>query len=484
MGDDMSESRLLDPRFRDPIARRQFLGLVGAGAMSLAGSRLLAQDQPTFRPAKPNIIVILADDLGYADLGCQGCRDVPTPHIDSIAQGGVRFTNGYVSAPLCSPTRAGLMTGRYQQRFGHEFNPGPARFVAENFGLPLSEVTMANMLKDAGYATGLVGKWHLGYTEAMHPMSRGFDEFFGFLGGAHSYVNPLLDQRNPILRGREPVDEKEYLTDAFAREAVAFIDRHCNEPFFLYLPLNAVHAPMEATQKYLDRFPNPGDRIRWKMAAMSSAMDDAVGAVLKKVAALGHRHDTLVFFFSDNGAPTPINASRNTPLRGQKAQVYEGGIRIPFLLQWPARLPAGVVYDEPIIQLDILPTALSAAGGALPRDRVNDGVDLLPYLTGEEDAVPHDTLLWRFGDQHAVRQGNWKLVRRPDIGEALYDLSNDMGESTDVAAEHQDVVEELTQSLSQWEAELKDPLWGGRGAAPALGQGAGGRRRRRVRGRF
>jgi len=480
----MSDSRIFRDRCGNRLPRREFLGLVGAGALSVAGCRLLAQDEPP-PPAKPSIIVILADDLGYADLGCQGCEDVPTPHIDSVAQGGVRFTNGYVSAPLCSPTRAGLMTGRYQERFGHEFNPGPARFAAQSFGLPLSEITMANVLKGAEYATGLVGKWHLGYAEAMHPMSRGFDEFFGFLGGAHSYVDALLDRNNPIMSGREPVDERSYLTDAFAREAVAFVDRHQNERFFLYLAPNAVHAPMEAPPEYLDRFPNERDPIRRKMAAKLSALDDAVGAVLGKVAAIGHRHDTLVFLLSDNGGPTPSNGSRNTPLRGYKAQVYEGGIRIPFLAQWPDRLPAGVVYDNPVIQLDILATAAAAAGGAIPSDRVMDGVDLAPFLTGQNAGVPHETLLWRMGDQHAVRRGNWKLVRRPDIGGVLYDLSQDVGETTDRAAEQPDVVTELTQALTQWESELKDPLWGGRGAGRAMGRGAaGGRRLRHGRGQY
>ncbi|MBI4579863.1 MAG: sulfatase-like hydrolase/transferase, partial [Planctomycetes bacterium] len=325
--------------------------------------------------ARPNIVLIVADDLGYADLGCQGAKDIATPSIDSLAAGGVRFTNGYVSCPVCSPTRAGLLTGRYQQRFGHEFNPGPPARAEPHFGLPLTEKTIADDLKTAGYVTGMVGKWHLGYQPKFHPTKRGFDEFFGFPGGAHSYVDAKADPANLIYRGTTPVDEKEYLTDAFAREAAAFVARHAKERFFLYLPFNAVHSPLQAPDKYKERFASINDPKRQTMAAMLSAMDDAVGAVLKELRDRGIFENTLIFFISDNGGPTPGNASRNTPLSGFKAQVWEGGIRVPYLIQWPGRVPAGRVYEQPVIALDILPTAVAAAGGSVPADRKLDGVN-------------------------------------------------------------------------------------------------------------
>src|SRR5262245_34340092 len=340
---------------------------------------------------RPNIIVILADDMGYHDAGFQGCKDIPTPNLDALAKRGVRFTSGYVSGPYCSPTRAGLMTGRYQTRFGHEFNPGAG--AGADIGLPLSETTMANRLKSAGYVTGLVGKWHLGGAAKYHPQQRGFDEFFGFLGGAHPYIP---DKGAPILRGTDVVQEKEYLTDAFAREAVAFIDKHKDKPFFLYLAFNAVHTPMQATDARMQKFAGIGDKMRRTYAAMLWAMDEAVGKVLEKVTAAGLDEDTLIVFFSDNGGPTmigtTINGSRNTPLRGSKRTTLEGGIRVPFVIAWKGKLPAGKVYDEPIIQLDVLPTALAAAGVETKSDWKLDGVNLLPFLTGEKTGRPHDAL--------------------------------------------------------------------------------------------
>jgi arylsulfatase A-like enzyme len=411
-------------------------------------------------PRRPNIVLIVADDLGYGELGCQGrTKEIPTPNIDSLAKNGTRFTSGYVSCPVCSPTRAGLMTGRYQQRFGHEFNPGGAEGAAENFGLPLTEATLPQRLKAAGYATGMVGKWHLGNRPEYLPLRRGFDEFFGFLGGAHSYVDARADGRNPILRGTEPVDEKLYLTDAFAREAVAFVDRHKAEPFFLYLAFNAVHNPLQAPQKYQDRFPSIEDPKRRTFAAMLSAQDDAVGAVLSRLREAGLEGNTLIFYISDNGGPTPQTTSKNDPLGGRKGQVFEGGIRVPFLVQWKGHLPAGKVDDRPVIALDIHPTALAAAGAPAPAGAKLDGVDLLPFLSGRSEGAPHDSLFWRFGAQSAVRQGDWKLVKQTGDPARLYDLSKDIGESRDLAAEEPSVVKALEGALAAWDAQLEQPRW-------------------------
>jgi arylsulfatase A-like enzyme len=410
--------------------------------------------------AKPNILVIVGDDMGYGDIGVHGCKDIPTPHIDSLAKNGVRCTNGYVSGPYCSPTRAGLMTGRYQQRFGHEFNPGPT--PNPGFGLPLTETTLAQRLKDAGYTTGMVGKWHLGEDRQFQPMSRGFQSFFGFLGGAHSYFpgNATIagGSQAGILRGYDKIDEKEYLTDAFAREATAFIDQHAKENWFLYLTFNAVHTPMHATDKYLNRFKDVSDESRRKYCAMMSAMDDAIGAVLKKLDDNKLTENTLVFFVSDNGGP-PANSSSNGPLRGNKAQTWEGGIRVPYLVQWKGTLPAGKIYDQPVIQLDFQPTALAAAG-VEAKNANFDGVNLLPYLQNKVNTPPHETLYWRFGQQMAIRHGNYKLVKGVGVDTPqLFDLAADMGESKDLSAAKADVYKDLTARYDAWNKTLVEPRW-------------------------
>ncbi len=432
----------------------------------LAGFTTTAQRQPQ----KPNILLIVADDLGYADIGANGCEDVPTPNIDSLAKHGVRFTSGYVSGPYCSPTRAGLMTGRYQQRFGHEFNPGPAGNADPEFGLPLTETAMPARLKSLGYATAMVGKWHLGYEPKFHPMQRGFDEFFGFLGGAHSYLDNG-DNRHAVLRGTEPVKEITYLTDQFGDESVAFVERNKDKPWFLYLPFNADHTPMHATEKYLARFPNIKDPLRQKFAAMHSAMDDNIGKVLAALRKYKLEERTLIFFVADNGGPTQANGSRNAPLRGFKAQTWEGGIRVPFLVQWKGTIPAGKVFNDPVIQLDILPTAIAAAGGEIKSQL--DGVNLLPYLTGKSKGKPHEMLLWRFGAQMAIRMGDWKLVKAPGItdspvgrrgdattaGAHLYNLSSDIGEQTNLAEKEPAKFKQLAAAWEKWNTELVEPRW-------------------------
>jgi arylsulfatase A-like enzyme len=437
--------------------------------LPLSGAAVRGAEKP---PAKPNILLIVADDLGYGELGCQGHTDIPTPHIDSIAKNGVRFTSGYVSCPVCSPTRAGLMTGRYQQRFGHEFNPGPVADASDEFGLVRDEKTLAERLKATGYATGLVGKWHLGTREGLRPTERGFDEFFGFLGGAHPYLSNGR-RRAELMRGTERVAEPDYLTEAFQREAVAFIDRHKAQPFFLYLAFNAVHAPLQATTKYRERFPEVKDEKRQTFSAMLAAMDDAVGAVLAKVHDAGLDEKTLVFFISDNGGPTPQTTSRNDPLRGTKATTWEGGIRIPFMIQWKGQLPSGKVDDRPVIALDIHPTALAAAGVTTQPEKKLDGVNLLPFLQGNRAEAPHEYLFWRFGAQMAVRKGDWKITRaaarggpqrrrrraRGNAEEQLYNLAQDIGETKDVAAEHADTVAELMKAWEKWNSELMAPRW-------------------------
>lgn len=411
-------------------------------------------------PRKPNIVIVVADDLGYGELGCQGNKQIPTPNIDALAAAGVRFTNGYVSCPVCSPTRAGLMTGRYQQRFGHEFNPGPTAAAAGDFGLSKKETTIAERLKTFGYTTGMVGKWHLGFTAEYLPTQRGFDSFFGFLGGAHSYVRDRPGTNREILRGDQGVNEKEYLTDAFGREACAFIDKNHDKSFLLYMPFNAVHAPLEASDKYRGRVAGISAQKRQTFAAMLVAMDDAVGKILGKLNEYKLDDNTLVVFFSDNGGPTPQTTSGNGPLRGFKGSVYEGGIRIPFAMRWTGKIPPGKVDDRPVIALDIHPTIVAAAGEKVEPSWNLDGVNLLPYLTGEKTGNPHDSLFWRYGDRHAIRHGNWKLLTNsPGETPSLFNLAEDIGESTDVASKNPEIATKLNDLWKSWNAQLEDPKW-------------------------
>jgi len=421
---------------------------------------------------RPNILLILADDLGYGDLSCQGNPQVPTPHIDSIAKDGIRFTNGYVSGPYCSPTRAGLMTGRYQHRFGHEFNPGGRELELENFGLPAAETTLAERLKTAGYRTGLFGKWHLGYRPQFHPQKHGFDEYFGFPGGAHDYFDAKADPNNPILRGATVIEKIDHTTEEFARETVAFIERNRQQPWFAYLAFNAVHSPMQSPEKYLQRFSQIEDPKRRAFAAMLSAMDDAIGTVLTTLDKLHLDRNTLVFFFSDNGGPTRVNTSVNGPLRGYKAQTWEGGIRVPWLFRWKGRVPGGRVDDRPVIQLDILPTALAAAGVEPKPEWKLDGVNLLPFLDGRNPGRPHETLFWRLGQQMAIRRGDWKLVKgnvgmetnegppgANTDGAELFDLAQDIGEKKNLAAENPAKVKELAAVWQKWSGEMAVAKW-------------------------
>ncbi len=425
-------------------------------------------------PRSPNILVLLADDLGWGEMTCQGNPQVPTPQIDALARNGIRFTSGYVSGPYCSPTRAGLMTGRYQQRYGHEFNPGNEDLVPAHFGLSLKEKTIGDRLKAAGYATGWFGKSHLGYSPEFHPLKRGFDEYFGFLGGSHDYLDAASDPHNPILRGTNPVSTIGYTTEDFAREAVKFIRKRRDAPWFVYLAFNAVHAPLQATDKYLSRFSAIQDTKRRTFAAMLSAMDDAVGTVVASIRELGQEENTLIFFLSDNGGPTSQTTSGNGPLRGFKMQTWEGGIRVPWIMQWKGHLPAGKVDDRPVIQLDILPTALAAAGVAIQPDWNLDGVNLLRYLNGQDPGPPHQALYWRLGQQMAIRSGDWKLVKsvgsigveapeshqRANTENAeLYNLAKDIGEKQNLAAQEPAKVKELSAAWNQWSVQLAEPSW-------------------------
>lgn len=421
---------------------------------------------------KPNILLIVADDLGYGELGCQGFhQDIRTPRIDSIASQGIRFTQGYSTGPYCSPSRAGLITGRYQQRFGHEFNPGPHLEGRPAMGLALEQRTFGDLLRGQGYATGWFGKSHLGYAPEYHPLARGFDSFYGFLGASHGYLEAGHGLER-IFRDREPAGHPGYLTDAIAREAVDFITRNRDRPWFVYLPFNAVHAPLEVLRSHEKRYASSiADPRRRRFAALLSALDDAVGQVLGHVRDLGLEEDTLVIFTSDNGGPTAVTTSSNGPLKGCKGQLSEGGIRVPFLIQWKGRLPAGAVDHRLVSQLDLLPTALAAAGAGGNSSRRLDGIDLLPYLTDRGKGEPHQALFWRYGRQIAVRSGDWKLVKSSvdgvPLGEGvatsqgarLHNLALDVGESVDLSEAEPEKLRELAALWEEWNLQLAEPSW-------------------------
>ena len=450
------------------------------------------------RFGKPNIVIILADDLGYGELGCQGNPQIPTPHIDSIAAGGVRFTAGYVTGPNCSPSRAGLLTGKFPTRFGHEFNPTGAKNEAPGFGLPTGERTLGDALQAAGYITGIIGKWHLGGTAPFHPFRRGFDEFFGFTHEGHFFApppwegmttmlrrkvlpgggegrrrfgavvyhtgmnhnEPDYDANNPIVRGSQPVAERSYLTDAWSREAVEFIRRHRDKPFFLLVAHNAVHSPLQAPNRYVERFSGIRDIQRRIFAGMLASLDDSVGTVLETLRDSGLENDTLVVFLSDNGGPTRELTSSNLPLRGEKGQMYEGAIRVPFMMRWPGKLPAGEVYHEPVSSTDLYATAVALAGTRTGER--GDGVNLIPYLNGTKSGRPHDILFWRQGTRTAIRVGHWKLLRHGRKEPApweLYDLANDLSESKNLAGKFPERLEELRAVWEKLNREMIDPVF-------------------------
>lgn len=430
---------------------------------------------------RPNVVLIFADDLGYCSSELYGCDGAPTPNIKQLADEGALFTAGYVTSPVCSPSRAGLLTGRSQQRFGHEFLPEGA--PGTEGGLPVREVTLADAMREAGYVTGMVGKWHLGTEEKFHPINRGFDEFFGMVTWGADYIDPtrkdVISLRravtnlkvqesqqesgwagrgvNTLMRGTVPVEEHEYLTEAFTREAVAFINKHKERPFFLYVPYTAVHGPLQVTQKYYDRFPHIKDENTRVMTAMTAALDDGIGSILNALEGNGLEENTLVVFLSDNGAGAGENSS-NLPLRLGKHTLFEGGIRVPFSMKWPAKIPKGITYGQPVSALDIFPTAIGAAGSELPTDRPMEGVDLIPYLNGSDSEPPHENLFWRNGPNWAVREGDWKLTYAAKRY-WLYDLSEDIGEKTNLAGKRPEIVKRLTAKYEQWNSGNIDPAW-------------------------
>lgn len=416
-----------------------------------------------------NVLLILTDDLGHAIIDQPDKPAVPTPNLDRLRAGGVSFSTAYSTAPVCGPARAGLLTGQYQQRLGFEFNPDPRTHDAAEgaaIGLRVGVPTLATALSDAGYETALVGKWHLGQRPRQLPMRRGFDEFFGFLGGTCDYL-PGHAQRN-LFRGREKVQESEYLTSAFAREAVAFIARPREKPFFLYLAFNAIHEPARSPPGD-ERFAELADPAARDYARMIASLDEGVGRVLDALDASGQAERTIVIFMSDNGGAVDAGLWTNGGLSMGKQYLFEGGIRVPLLVRWPGVVPAGATIDAPVSGLDLAPTLLTACGATSPEGMRLDGIDLLPILTGAGN-VPEQLsairqrlaerpLFWRTGPSDAIRVGSWKLIRS---GQSiwLFDLATDPGEGTNLLQREPEQTAHLCGLLDAWDATLSDPDWG------------------------
>ncbi len=438
---------------------------------------------PHSSPPRPNLLVILADDIGIGDTGFSGSKDVATPNIDRLAREGAVFTAGYVTAPVCSPSRAGYLSGRYQQRFGHEFNP-PGGGRQGSPGLPTSVKLLPARLKEVGYRTAIVGKWHLGQTQEFHPLARGFDEQpLGFLGSQRNYLGESKGPAQTLQKDGKPAEAKGYLTDQFGDEGAAFITRQKGgkQPWFLWMAFNASHTPLEATEAYLARVPKSVSADRRTVVAMTLALDDNVGKLLKALEASGQAKDTVVVFTSDNGAAQSSRAS-NLGLRGWKTTTFEGGIRSAMAVRWPGKIPAGLSLAAPTTTLDLAATYLELASGKVPSDL--DGRGLAAALTKGAPLDPERPIFWRMGDVWAVRKGDWKLLCSKDRGgpggsplTLLVNLKDDPAERTDLSAKNPAKRKELEAAYQVWTATLAAPLWKESEGRPPLNQSGAGRPR-------
>jgi arylsulfatase A-like enzyme len=454
------------------------------------------------RTRRPNVLVILADDMGYGDPSAYGNDLVQTQHIDSIGRDGVTFLAGYSSAPLCSPSRAGLVTGRYQQRFGFEQQvssgafperrearledgslaplQGEAEYLRR--GVPMTEKNIGEIFKAAGYTTGVIGKWHLGHGPQFLPQNRGFDHSVVFYGNTSLQYTRIDDPAmvslkvdfhdegkdiawtreglNQIRRNGEIIDVDEYLMFFFRDQALAFMEQHKDEPFMLYYPMNSPVPPLQVPAEYFERLRGRIANINLRgYNAMLLVQDEIIGALLGKLADLGLENDTFVIFVSDNGCASSRPGS-NGPYSGGKYTTYEGGIRMPFMMKWPGHIPAGLVYEEPVSTLDIVPTAAAACGVSTEAAQALDGVDLMPFLTNQATGTPHEVLYWKLGMSSAVRKGRWKLYLEPRNGVAkLFDLESDPSEKRDLSAAEPVIFEELKTLYAQWDGSLPPRGW-------------------------
>ncbi|WP_168442073.1 sulfatase family protein [Pontiella desulfatans] len=459
--------------------------VLGIGAVWVAGSALAAQQPLRQAQDRPNIVLVMADDMGWGDVGYHGYDDVMTPNIDRIAKEGVQFTQGYVTASVCGPSRAGLLTGVYQQKFGCGENPSssgwPDNCKYPMAGVPTSQPMISELLKEQGYTTGMVGKWHLGVHEDLRPHSRGFDFYYGFLNGSHSYeewTNEFAKNKSkwPIFRNNEmePPQKDIYLTDLFSDEAVGFIDRNHDKPFFLYMAYNAIHHPWEVPAEYAERTKDlTNSENRNFIAAMILAMDDGVGRVYDELEKHKILDNTVIVFLTDNGSPRGqglkhapkdnllermdgMDYMSLTPYRGFKGDTYEGGIRVPFCMRWPGQINPGTKYEFPVSALDLVPTFVKGAK--------SDGVDLLPYIQGSKKGRPHDMMYWRRDTEYAIRKGDWKLTWNTKSGTPsikLFNLAEDPEERVNLAKSQPERAQILQRLFEEWDNELPDNEWWG-----------------------
>ena len=463
-------------------------------------------------PDGPSIVLIMADDLGMGDLKLYDEHGQNTPHLDQLASEGVKFEHAFVTSPVCSPSRAAIITGRYTQRFGFEYqlhdrylknrleyyafkflmkggpwvpkwmNEVPGKGAILKQGLPPDEITLPELLQKHGYYTGLIGKWHLGWNEDNKPCDFGFDYQYGFYEShslyAHEGTPGIIDQKVPedftdkhiwkgqrngphaIYKNCQEIEEPGYLTDRIAEEGIDFIDRNQHQPFFLWLSFNAPHTPLQAREEYYDQFVHIKDPVKRIYAAMIANLDDAIGDVLTHIRELNLEEQTLIFFISDNGGAEYTLTTDNGPYKGGKITDFDGGVQVPFILKWKGQIPEDMSYDPMVSSMDIFHSVVSAADIPLPGDRRYDGVDLLPYLRGDMEDEPHEILFWQRGFSKALRTKQWKLLVNEDSGDTLlYDIINDPYESRNLAGAQKIQIEELMLKHTLWSSELADPLW-------------------------
>ncbi|WP_198342479.1 sulfatase-like hydrolase/transferase [Polaribacter sp. SA4-12] len=411
---------------------------------------------------KPNIIIILTDDQGWADVGFNGATDIPTQNLDRIAKEGVVFSKGYVSHPYCSPSRAGLLTGRYQARFGHDCNMPYEGENDDTIGTPLSEKMISEALKEQGYTTSAIGKWHVGDHPNLHPNKQGFDHWFGFPGGAMNFWGIPNGPLRTIYRNGKEVSQEElsYLTDDFTNEAIEFINKNDKKPFFMYLAYNAPHAPDHATKQYLENTKHIEYAGRNIYGAMVNAVDVGVGRIDSTLKAKGIKDNTVIVFLSDNGGR--LEHADNRPNRGHKGMLFEGGIKVPFFISWPKGLKENQVYNNPISSLDLFPTLLNIAGGNSELENQLDGKDLIPYINKTNTDKPHEALFWRSsgGFEYAVRKGNYKLYKSAYKEKTLlFDLEKDPKERYDISDTNSNIIKELEEDYKLWDSNNLDPGW-------------------------
>ncbi|WP_077341837.1 sulfatase-like hydrolase/transferase [Pseudocolwellia agarivorans] len=432
-------------------------------------------------PERPNILFILADDLGYADVGFNGSPDIKTPNLDKLASNGTVFTSAYTAHPFCGPSRAGLLTGRYPHKFGSQFNL-PESDSSGGLGVPVEETYISDVLHNSGYFTGAIGKWHLGEMAEHHPNVRGFDEFYGFLNGGHQYFpeefkasvkqwkaqgleHAIPGYFRPLEHNGQDVDEKEYITDGLSREAVTFIEKAAkkkDQPFFLYLAYNAPHSPMQAKEEDMAMFPEIKDKKRKTYAGMVYAVDRGVKKIVESLKATGQFENTLIVFTSDNGGKLKFGAN-NYPLTAGKGSVHEGGYRAPMFFHWPNQVPANKKYTYPVSALDFFPTFAGLANAEIPTSKQLDGKNIWSKFLANESARKGETI---FAMRHrlgysdvSARKDNWKVIRTANGKWQLFDVDKDMAEKHDLSAKHPNIVRELVTSLSTWSWTHADPKW-------------------------